>query len=996
MLTSKRQALGSKSGISRFSLLLLEDGEFFLDDFSVFKYPDPVFQCLTFDACVQRKTQGRLKLCTRSIMFEPQDPMLPILKFPFRDMPISPGAEVFDEESGELYLSFDCNTMVEMKERNVDHPYVYRTLANSTVYSTKVIFSFLHSKIHDFLEAIAPLWSLAHKKNVLNKIDEEHFLAPVLEPRHTDVFDASLLADFRERPLLSKCKLVDRIVPLLKFPGAMMLTNQRVYFQPAQINNIGDPVLNFEYSKIVGLHKRRHMLKQCGLEVLLADKHSHFFSFQTMKDRDEIYDMMLKQPGLDRKFQQNYIQEMLLKWQRREISNFEYLSFLNDEAGRTTNDLTQYPVFPWIIADYTSKELDLTNPETFRDLSKPVGALNADRLAYFQQRFQNMPSGMEAEGLPPPFLYGTHYSTPGYVLFYLVRMAPEYMLCLQNGKFDAPDRLFRSIAGTYQSCLSNHADLKELIPAFFDTENPHLTEWLQNSKNLDLGTTQKLARVGDVELPPWADSPFDFVEKNREALECDYVSEHLHEWIDLIFGYKQQGAEALAANNLFYYLSYEGAVNLETITDPVERCSFEAQIQEFGQTPKLLFKSPHPSRSQLGVDVVLAPTEVVLPLPVVVPPRPPSTTETAVRPTSVSDPQPRPAQGRTTSWTFKRPTLSAFTGLSKNVSGLKASIIRRMERTSWGWTFDGTSSTSLWDESLPHYFHSKSITCCIFSKDMKSVYSTSEDSTFKVSSTDDGVVRRSYNASDERYAFFGSSDGCVFMLELEGGRVGKLAPAHNASVSGLCVVDDSKFISCSTDGTLKIWQYGPIGMLSTPVFVYEDMDASLACIDVNSDGSIAIVGSEKGIIFVIDLRTNELLSKIKASQAKVISTRFSMLGSYFVCTTADNETITYTLEGDVTHKIQMSMGSNETVGCMASDGEYALTGSSEGGVYIWQLNEPNSKLKACTVSIPHSHKSAITALSVSGNGQNIVTGAADGSVRVWTIKKKSTRSRLGF
>jgi len=56
-----------------------------------------------------------------------------------------------------------------------------------------------------------------------------------------------------------------------------------------------------------------------------------------------------------------------------------------------------------------------------------------------------MPHGMEAEGLPPPFLYGTHYSTPGYVLFYLVRMAPEYMLCLQNGKFDAADRLFRRL-----------------------------------------------------------------------------------------------------------------------------------------------------------------------------------------------------------------------------------------------------------------------------------------------------------------------------------------------------------------------------------------------------------------------------------------------------------------------------------------------------------------------------------------------------------------------
>ena len=115
----------------------------------------------------------------------------------------------------------------------------------------------------------------------------------------------------------------------------------RVYFQPAQINNIGDPVLNFEYSSIISLHKRRHMLKQCGLEVVLSDRQSHFYSFRTMKDRDEIYTMMLRQPGLDAKVQHNCTHEMLLRWQRRELSNFEYLTFLNDQAGRTINDLTQ-------------------------------------------------------------------------------------------------------------------------------------------------------------------------------------------------------------------------------------------------------------------------------------------------------------------------------------------------------------------------------------------------------------------------------------------------------------------------------------------------------------------------------------------------------------------------------------------------------------------------------------------------------------------------------
>jgi hypothetical protein len=64
-------------------------------------------------------------------------------------------------------------------------------------------------------------------------------------------------------------------------------------------------------------------------------------------------------------------------------------------------------------------------------------------------------TAVSSTGVPPPFLYGTHYSTPGYVLHYLVRVAPEYMLCLQNGKFDAPDRMFHNLEGTWQSCLSN-------------------------------------------------------------------------------------------------------------------------------------------------------------------------------------------------------------------------------------------------------------------------------------------------------------------------------------------------------------------------------------------------------------------------------------------------------------------------------------------------------------------------------------------------------------
>ena len=53
---------------------------------------------------------------------------------------------------------------------------------------------------------------------------------------------------------------------------------------------------------------------------------------------------------------------------------------LNTLAGRSFNDLNQYPVFPWVLADYTSSSLDLNQASTYRDLSKPVGALDSKRL----------------------------------------------------------------------------------------------------------------------------------------------------------------------------------------------------------------------------------------------------------------------------------------------------------------------------------------------------------------------------------------------------------------------------------------------------------------------------------------------------------------------------------------------------------------------------------------------------------------------------------------
>eukprot|EP00966_Prymnesium_polylepis_P237668 5496910-Prymnesium_polylepis.1 len=142
---------------------------------------------------------------------------------------------------------------------------------------------------------------------------------------------------------------------------------------------------------------------------------------------------------------------------------------LNSLAGRTYSDLTQYPVVPWVLADYASPTLDLSNAAVYRDLSRPIGALNGANHARLREQFDVLQSTFEEVGdpqaAPPPFHYGSHYSSMGVVLFFLLRVEPftTQALALQDGRFDHADRLFHSVAEAWDHLVEagNTSDVKE-------------------------------------------------------------------------------------------------------------------------------------------------------------------------------------------------------------------------------------------------------------------------------------------------------------------------------------------------------------------------------------------------------------------------------------------------------------------------------------------------------------------------------------------------------
>ena len=107
--------------------------------------------------------------------------------------------------------------------------------------------------------------------------------------------------------------------------------------------------------------------------LIVSTRNEFLFLKSVARDRTAVISFV------DRRVAMEMAEAARDRWRRREITNFEYLMILNTLAGRSYNDLTQYPVFPWVVADYSSETLDFSKASTFRDLSKPVGALDSRR-----------------------------------------------------------------------------------------------------------------------------------------------------------------------------------------------------------------------------------------------------------------------------------------------------------------------------------------------------------------------------------------------------------------------------------------------------------------------------------------------------------------------------------------------------------------------------------------------------------------------------------------
>lgn len=254
------------------------------------------------------------------------------------------------------------------------------------------------------------------------------------------------------------------------------------------------------------------------------------------------------------------LKTLVLDWVHGRVSNFRYLMELNRLAGRREGDPNYHPVLPWVV--------DFTVPfGKFRDLRRSKFRLNKGdkQLDFTYEMTKEALAAAVAHGVggsgvggdlsgsagsggagQPDLLHVPHHisdvlSDITYFV-YKARQTPKSVLCShvrsQWEPNEYPASMERMQSWTPDECIPEfYTD-----PSIFRSIHPDMP---------------------DLDVPSWCKSCEDFIQVHRHLLESREVSQHLHHWIDLTFGYKLSGKEAVKAKNVCLHL-VDNHTNLTT------------------------------------------------------------------------------------------------------------------------------------------------------------------------------------------------------------------------------------------------------------------------------------------------------------------------------------------------------------------------------------------------------------------------------------------------
>ncbi|XP_053424636.1 WD repeat-containing protein 81 isoform X2 [Nycticebus coucang] len=356
----------------------------------------------------------------------------------------------------------------------------------------------------------------------------------------------------------STCPSLLRVEALLESPEMLYVVHPYVQFSlhdvvtfsPAKLTNSQAKVLFILFRVLRAMDACHHQGLACGAlslhhiavdEKLCSELRLDLRAYEKPKeDENEEASVTRDETGMKSREEgqggpglppcQEELRGLVLDWVHGRISNFYYLMQLNRLAGRRPGDPNYHPVLPWVV--------DFTMPHgRFRDLRKSKFRLNkGDKQLDFTYEMtrQAFVAGGMGGGEPPhvPHHISDVLSDITYYV-YKARRTPRSVLCghvrAQWEPHEYPASMERMQNWTPDECIPEfYTD-----PSIFCSIHPDMP---------------------DLDVPAWCSSNQEFVAAHRALLESHEVSQDLHHWIDLTFGYKLQGKEAVKEKNVCLHL----------------------------------------------------------------------------------------------------------------------------------------------------------------------------------------------------------------------------------------------------------------------------------------------------------------------------------------------------------------------------------------------------------------------------------------------------------
>ena len=403
---------------------------------------------------------------------------------------------------------------------------------------------------------------------------------------------------------------------------------------------------SIKFDDIKFLVLKRYFYKNSAFEIFTKKNQSYFFNFKHEKDRKIFVEKIIKiLPKAKmiindmKEFKDNLnvigycfvdnffykkkakeknnnieLSRIIKEWNKWRMNNFSFLMLLNFFSSRSFNDLSQYPVFPWILNKYSlpvkfeqnclesslyynylqndknnnnnkdemsinissdnSVEMEDKNKKkkkneenyNYRDMKLPMGMMELSQKGKKRkeesiEKYNDMKENQD-DHMEKPFFFGSNYSNHFYVCNFLMRLFPFTHISIElQGNLDDPNRLFLSVENSFMNSTELQGDVRELIPEFF-----YLPEMFLNINDINLGHLEDGNIVYNVKTP-CKNNSYAFIELMNRILNGDIISKNINDWIDLIFGSKNKGKEAENAKNIFTEKSYQENINLNNVED---------------------------------------------------------------------------------------------------------------------------------------------------------------------------------------------------------------------------------------------------------------------------------------------------------------------------------------------------------------------------------------------------------------------------------------------